>query len=98
LDYSSYKPITNTEWFRAKLCIKGCTRLAVASVKYYQLLAHGRWSSPGSPANYVLLDAWISSDTLRSYSDAEEVHGGFAAVLRSNGLQVNGHLLCNPFI
>jgi hypothetical protein len=25
---------------------KGCTRLAVASDKVYQLLAHGRWFSP----------------------------------------------------
>jgi hypothetical protein len=28
-----------------------CTRLAVASVKAYQLLAHGRWFSPGIPAS-----------------------------------------------
>jgi hypothetical protein len=27
---------------------KGCTRLATASDKVYQLLAHGRWFSPGS--------------------------------------------------
>jgi hypothetical protein len=27
---------------------KGCTRLAVPSVKVYQLLAHGRWFSPAS--------------------------------------------------
>jgi hypothetical protein len=34
---------------RARLCIlqKGCTRLAAASDKAYQLLAHGRWFSPG---------------------------------------------------
>jgi hypothetical protein len=30
---------------------KGCTRLAVASDKVYQLLAHGRWYSPGTPAS-----------------------------------------------
>jgi hypothetical protein len=30
---------------------KGCTRLAVASDKAYQLLAHGRWFSPGIPAS-----------------------------------------------
>jgi hypothetical protein len=29
---------------------KGCTRLAVACDKVYQLLAHGRWFSPGTPA------------------------------------------------
>ena len=28
-----------------------CTRLAVASDKVYQLLAHGRWFSPGTPAS-----------------------------------------------
>jgi hypothetical protein len=30
---------------------KGCTRLAAASDKIYQLLAHGRWFSPGIPAS-----------------------------------------------
>jgi len=29
---------------------KGCTRLAAASNKVYQLLDHGRWFSPGTPA------------------------------------------------
>ena len=28
-----------------------CTRLAVASDKVYQLLAHDRWFSPGTPAS-----------------------------------------------
>ena len=30
---------------------KGCTRLAAASDKVYQLLAHGRWFSPGTMAS-----------------------------------------------
>jgi hypothetical protein len=30
---------------------KGCTRLAVASDKIYQLLAHGLWFSRGTPAS-----------------------------------------------
>ena len=30
---------------------KGCTRLAAASDKVFQLLAHGRWFSPGTPAS-----------------------------------------------
>ena len=30
---------------------KGCTRLAAASDKVYQLLAHGLWFSPGCPAS-----------------------------------------------
>jgi len=40
-------------WVRAWLrkLQKGCTRLAAASDKVYQLLAHGRWFSPGTPAS-----------------------------------------------
>jgi hypothetical protein len=30
---------------------KGCTRLAAASDKVYQSLAHDRWFSPGTPAS-----------------------------------------------
>jgi len=30
---------------------KGCTRLAATSDKVYQLLAHGQWFSPGTPAS-----------------------------------------------
>jgi hypothetical protein len=30
---------------------KGCTRLAAASDNVYQLLAHGWWFSPGTPAS-----------------------------------------------
>jgi hypothetical protein len=30
---------------------KGCTRLAATNDKVYQLLAHGRWFSPGTPAS-----------------------------------------------
>jgi hypothetical protein len=30
---------------------KGCTRLAATSDKVYQLLAHGPWFSPGTPAS-----------------------------------------------
>jgi hypothetical protein len=38
---------------RARLCKlqNGCTRLAAASDNVYQLLAHGRWISPGTPAS-----------------------------------------------
>ena len=40
-------------WVRARLCKlqKGCTRLATTSDQDYQLLAHGRWFSPGTPAS-----------------------------------------------
>ena len=50
---NSYKPITNTAWVRARLCKlqKRCTRLATASNKVYQLLSHGLWFSPGTPAS-----------------------------------------------
>jgi hypothetical protein len=36
-------------WVRAQLCKlqKGYTRLAATCDKVYQLLAHGRWFSPG---------------------------------------------------
>jgi hypothetical protein len=33
---------------------KGCTRLAAAGDKDYQLLAHGRWYSPGTPASSTI--------------------------------------------
>jgi hypothetical protein len=53
LPNNSYKSITYTAWVRARLCKlqKGCTRLAARSDKVYQLLAHGRWFSPGTPAS-----------------------------------------------
>jgi len=52
LDYLTTH-ITKTAWVHARLCKlqKGCTRLAVTSDKVYQLLAHGRWLSPGTPAS-----------------------------------------------
>jgi hypothetical protein len=39
-------------WVHAQLCKlqKGCTRLAAASEKGYQLLAHGPWFFPGTLA------------------------------------------------
>jgi hypothetical protein len=51
--FDSYKPIINATWVRARLCKlqKGCTWLAAASDKVYQLLAHGRWFSLGTPAS-----------------------------------------------
>jgi hypothetical protein len=63
---NSYKPIINTAWVRARLCKlqKGCTRLAAASDKVYQLLAHGRWFSPGTP---------VSSTTKTGLHDISEI-------------------------
>jgi hypothetical protein len=43
---------------------KGCTRLAAASDKVYQLLAHGRWFSQGTPA---------SSTTKTGHHDIAEI-------------------------
>ena len=53
LPNNSYKLLTNTTWVRARLCKlqKGCTRLTPASDKVYQLLAHGRYFSLGTPAS-----------------------------------------------
>ena len=40
-------------WVRTRLCKlqKGCTRLAAASDKIYQLLAYGRWFSHSTKAS-----------------------------------------------
>ena len=43
---------------------KGCTRLAAASDKVYQLLTHGRWFSPGTPT---------SSTTKTGHHDIAEI-------------------------
>jgi hypothetical protein len=43
---------------------KGCTRPAAASNKVHQLLVHGRWFSPGTPA---------SSTTKTSRHDIAEI-------------------------
>ena len=53
LPNNSYKHITNKASGRARFCKlqKGCSRLAAASDKAYQLLAHGRWFSAGTPAS-----------------------------------------------
>jgi hypothetical protein len=44
---------THTSLSPIRLCKlqKGCTRLAAASDQVYQLLAHGRWFSPDTPAS-----------------------------------------------
>ena len=50
---NSFKPITNTPWVRARFSRlqKRRTPLAAASVQAYQLHAHGRWFSLGTPAS-----------------------------------------------
>jgi len=49
ITYQLIKAYHQYEWVR-KLQ-KGCIRLAAASDKVYQLLAHGRWFSPGTTAS-----------------------------------------------
>ena len=66
LPNNSHKPITNTAWVRARLCKlqKGCTRLASASDKAYQLLVHVRCFSPSTP---------VSSTTKTGRHDIAEI-------------------------
>jgi hypothetical protein len=66
LPNNSCKPITSTAWVPARLCRlqKGCTRVAAASDKVYQLLAHGRWFSPDTP---------VSSTTKTGRHDIAEI-------------------------
>jgi hypothetical protein len=46
-------PVFSEDSFLILLCKlqKGCTRLTAASDNVYQLLAHGWWFSPGTPAS-----------------------------------------------
>ena len=60
------KPITNTGGFAPGFVNppKRCTGLAVASDNVYQLLAHGRWFSPGTQ---------VSSTTKTDRHDRAEI-------------------------
>jgi hypothetical protein len=53
---NSYKLITIQHGFAPGFVNykKGCTRLTAASIKVYELLAHGRWFSPGTPASSTI--------------------------------------------
>ena len=99
LPFKSYKPITNTAWVRTQLCKlqKGCTRLAAPSDKVYQLFAHGRWFSPGTPASSttktgrhdiaeILLKVALSTinqnqKSIKSYSISLKLHGAIPRIL-----------------
>ena len=72
-------------WVRAQLCKlqKGCTRLAATGDKGYQLLAHGRWSSPGTP---------VSSTTKTGRHDIAEIL--LKVALKHNKSIIN-HYMCN---
>ena len=56
LSTNSYKPITNTARVRAAFVNykNGCTRLAAASDKVYQFIAHGRWFTPGTSGSSTI--------------------------------------------
>ena len=69
-------------WVRARHCKlqNGCTRLAAASDKVHQLLAHGRWLSPGTPASSttktgrheiveILLKVALNTKKIKSYGE-----------------------------
>jgi hypothetical protein len=78
-----YKPKTNTAWVRARLCKlqKGCTRLAAASDKVYQLFAHGRWFSLDTPA---------SSTTKTGHHDIAEIL--LKVLLNTNNQSINQYV------
>jgi len=64
---------------------KGCTRLAVASDKVYQLLAHGRWFSP---------DTLASSTTKTGRYDIAETLLK-VALKHQNQIKIKSNLLWN---
>jgi len=87
LPNNSYKPITNTAWVRARVVNykKGCTRLAAASDKVYQLVAHGRWFSPGTSA---------SSTTKTGRHDIAKILLKVALKHQKSKNQINQSLFC----
>ena len=66
---------------------KGCTRLTAASDKVYQLLAHGRWFSPGTPA---------SSTTKSGHHDIAEIF--LKVVLNTKNQKNQSYLLSAPIL
>ena len=48
-----YTQMESSQWeqLQSSNYQKGCTRFTATSDKVYQLLAHGRWFSPGTPAS-----------------------------------------------
>ena len=68
-------------WVHVRLCKlqKWCTRLAAASDQVYQLLAHGRWFSQGTPA---------SSTTKAGLHDIAEILLKVASTTNQNQINV----------
>ena len=52
-DADGCQVMTKAHMSFGQVSLKGCTRLATTSDKAYQLLAHGRWFSPGTPASFT---------------------------------------------
>ena len=90
LPNNSYKPITNTAWVRTRLCKlqKGCTCLAAASDKIYQLLAHGRWFSHSTKA---------SSTTKTGRHDIAEILLKVVLSTKDQSINQSINLLSRPF-
>jgi hypothetical protein len=64
--------------------VQGCTQLAAASHKVYQLIAHGWWFSPGTPS---------SSTTKTGRHDIDEI---LLKVALNNKIRIHeGTLFCN---
>ena len=65
LPNNSFKPITNTAWVRARLC--KLQKRVHSSDKVYQLLAHGRWFSLGTPASSTTKTGWAKKKYMCVY-------------------------------
>ena len=52
-DADGCQVMTKAHMAFGQVSLKGCTRLAATSDKAYQLLAHGQWFSPGTPASFT---------------------------------------------
>jgi hypothetical protein len=59
---------------------KGCIRLAAASDKVYQLLAHGWWFSPGTPPPWISDQCKLNVSFLRHHPMTIHVLFGFSYV------------------
>jgi AAA+ ATPase superfamily predicted ATPase len=104
LTYVIYKSIlkrnSDNTWVRARLCKlqKGCTRLAAASDKVYQLLAHGRWFSPGTPASsttktgrHDIAEILLVNDGLQRWL----TYVIYKSILKRNSDNTLGYLYCH---
>jgi hypothetical protein len=91
---------------------KGCTRLAAASVKVYQLLAHGQWFSLSNPASSttktgchdiaeILLKVALKHQKSKFYLFNSHVENPFIHLIYSLRGEVKAHktsLTCHFFL